>query len=291
MAEASESSKTGFSLERFRYSGDDGWSRGGDGPAPEGDADTVGDDGSGSSPPPSSTRRRRRRGGGGGGGGKSRRLSASSKPELPLLPDRLCSNLLVLLVGLNPGISTSIQGHAYAHASNLFWKLLHESGMTPRICLPYEDELVPQLFSLGLTNIVARPTRSGADLSRQELDRGVEALEQKVSRWRPEVVCLVGKAIGDSLWRVRFRRHRSPRRCHPSSSAGPVVEKFSYGWQHPAIRFGAVEGVWSGARLFVASSTSGLAASLSFREKLSIWTELGDWVRMRREEREAASAT
>ncbi|RDA88900.1 hypothetical protein CP532_5398 [Ophiocordyceps camponoti-leonardi (nom. inval.)] len=189
--------------------------------------------------------------------------------HLPPLPDALAPDLLLLLVGLNPGISTSISGHAYAHPSNLFWKLLHGSGVTPRLCVPAEDALLPQLFSLGLTNLVARPSRSGADLGRTEMDAGVAVLEGKVRRWRPEAVCLVGKGIWDSVARAKM----VPRRT------------FCYGWQD-GCRLGAVEGEWEGAPVFVASSTSGLAASLSPAEKLRIWTELGDWVNKRRAERE-----
>jgi hypothetical protein len=42
---------------------------------------------------------------------------------------------------------------------------------------------------------------------------------------------------------------------------------------------------WKGARIFVATSTSGLAASLRPAEKEAIWKELGDWVVERRKER------
>ncbi|RCI12619.1 hypothetical protein L249_0310 [Ophiocordyceps polyrhachis-furcata BCC 54312] len=191
---------------------------------------------------------------------KPKGQQANGHDRLPLLPDALAPNLVVLLVGLNPGISTSISGHAYAHPSNLFWKLLHASGTTPRLCLPAEDALLPQLFSLGLTNLVARPSRSGADLGRSEMDAGLAVLEAKVGRWRPEAVCLVGKGIWDTVARGKM----IPRTA------------FCYGWQHHC-RLGAVEGGWEGAPVFVASSTSGLAASLSPAEKLRIWTELGDW--------------
>ncbi|RDA92904.1 hypothetical protein CP533_3848 [Ophiocordyceps camponoti-saundersi (nom. inval.)] len=202
---------------------------------------------------------------------KSKRRRREPPNHLPPLPDALAPDLDVLLVGLNPGISTSISGHAYAHPSNLFWKLLHTSGMTPRACSPAEDALLPGLFGLGLTNLVARPSRSGADLGRAEMDAGVSVLEGKVRRWRPRAVCLVGKGIWDSVARAKML----PRR------------DFRYGWQDDdACRLGAVEGEWEGAPVFVASSTSGLAASLSPAEKLRIWTELGDWVKARRAERE-----
>ncbi|KAF4591970.1 G/U mismatch-specific uracil DNA glycosylase [Ophiocordyceps camponoti-floridani] len=124
-------------------------------------------------------------------------------------PPPLAPDLLVLLVGLNPGLATSRSGHAYAHPSNLFWKLLHASGVTPRACTAREDGLLPGLFALGLTNLVARPSRSGAELSRGEMDGGVAVLEDKVRVWRPEVVCLVGKGIWESVRRVWGAKGRS----------------------------------------------------------------------------------
>ena len=47
-------------------------------------------------------------------------------------------------------------------------------------------------------------------------------------------------------------------------------------------------GVWAGARVFVATSTSGLAAGLSLKQKEEIWSELGTWVNRRREETKQA---
>lgn len=199
----------------------------------------------------------------------------STYAHLPLLPDAVAPNLLVLFVGLNPGIQTARTGHAYAHPSNLFWKLLFSSGVTPRPCRADEDRDMPRLFGLGLTNIVPRPSRSGAELSRREMDDGVAALETKARRWRPESVCVVGKSIWESIWRVRH-------------GGRPVGAAFRYGWQDGRENMGVVEGEWSGAPVFVASSTSGLAASLSPAEKQRIWAELGAWVKARRAEREEA---
>ncbi|KAK3300191.1 uracil-DNA glycosylase-like protein [Chaetomium fimeti] len=232
---------------------------------------------------------------------KRARQSATYAPpstyaHLPLLPDAIAPNLLVLFIGLNPGIQTARTGHAYAHPSNRFWHLLHSSGVTPRRCSPTEDRRMPALYSLGLTNIVARPSRNGAELSRAEMDAGVAILEAKVRRWRPEAVCVVGKSIWESLWRVRHGRGIKPA-------------EFRYGWQGPEENMGVLgegvvvqaeeeveEGVvyspdWKGARLFVASSTSGLAATLSAKQKEEIWKQLGDWVVERRVDRAAAAGS
>lgn len=218
----------------------------------------------------------------------------STYAHLPLLPDALAPNLLVFFVGLNPGLQTARTGHSYAHPSNLFWKLLHSSGVTPVPCRADEDRTIPARFALGLTNIVARPSRNGGELSKAEMDEGVAVLEEKARRWRPEVMCIVGKSIWESIWRVRHGR-----------AVGK--DEFAYGWQDERENMGVVsdgdpadvtgedreDGVeyrrdWAGARVFVASSTSGLAATLLPAEKQKIWRELGVWVEKRRAEREAA---
>lgn len=221
---------------------------------------------------------------------KSTYQPPSTYSHLPPLPDALAPNLLVLFCGLNPGVRTAQTGHAYNHPSNLFWKLMYSSGVLPVRCAAEEDRTLPARFRLGLTNIVSRPSRNGAELSRAEMDGGVGALEDKVRRWRPEVVCVVGKSIWESVWRVRHGR---------SMAKGD----FRYGWQDEGENMGRgavaagerLDGVeydeegWAGARVFVSSSTSGLAATLRPEEKERIWRELGSWAQMRRAEREAAT--
>ncbi|KAG8160063.1 hypothetical protein KVR01_010700 [Diaporthe batatas] len=202
--------------------------------------------------------------------------------HLPPLPDALAPNLLALFCGLNPGVRTAQTGHAYNHPSNLFWKLMYSSGVLPVRCTAEEDRSLPERFSLGLTNIVSRPSRNGAELSKAEMDDGVGALEDKVRRWRPEVVVVVGKSIWESVWRVRHGR-------------AVAKHEFRYGWQDEGENMGVgevdeaekIDGVeyrdcWRGARVFVSSSTSGLAATLGPAEKERIWRELGQWVEARR---------
>jgi thymine-DNA glycosylase len=215
----------------------------------------------------------------------------SAYAHLPqVLPDALAPNLILMFCGLNPGVQTATSGHAYAHPSNLFWKLLASSGITPVPCTPAEDGTLPRRFALGLTNIVSRPSRHGGELKNAELDAGVAVLEGKIRRWRPEAVCIVGKSIWESIWRVRHGK--------------PVGKAFKYGWQDEAENLGApkpgedaavedgvrVDPDWRGAKVFVATSTSGLAAGMSRAEKEVIWRELGSWVEQRRVERTASAS-
>ena len=119
-----------------------------------------------------------------------------------------------------------------------------------------------------------RPTRNGGELSKAEMDAGVSVLEAKVAAKRPEVVCLVGKSIWESVWRVRHGR-------------AIKKDEFRYGWQDESENMGCVPGdEWGGAPVFVATTTSGLAATMSIAEKEAVWADLGSWVVRRREERE-----
>lgn len=192
--------------------------------------------------------------------------------------------MFVLFIGLNPGVETARTGHAYAHPTNLFWRLLHGSNITTRLCRAAEYSSLPDF---GFTNIVARPSRNGAELAKQELDAGVSILEDKIRTWRPQVACIVGKSIWESIWRVRHGR-------------GIRKDEFKYGWQDEDERMGCLrtqddaedvaEGVipspdWKGARVFVATSTSGLAATPPLEEKQRIWGELGAWVEQERASR------
>ncbi|KAJ5374546.1 hypothetical protein N7517_006552 [Penicillium concentricum] len=187
-----------------------------------------------------------------------------------LLRDTIPPNLILLLVGVNPGIMTGITGHAYAHPSNLFWKLLYSSGITSIRHIPADTYKLPALYSVGNTNIVERPTRDASMLSRAEMDAGVPVLEAKVAAQRPEVVCLVGKSIWEAVWRVRHGR-------------GIRKEEFRYGWQAETENMGRGHG-WDGAPIFVATTTSGLAAGMKPAEKEAVWAELGSWVVNRRAE-------
>ncbi|KAK9372524.1 uracil-DNA glycosylase-like protein [Lipomyces chichibuensis] len=207
--------------------------------------------------------------------------NGATRSSLPnKLRDSIPHNLILLLVGLNPGIMTGVTGWAYAHPSNLYWKLLHSSAITTIRHPPSDTYRLPELYSVGNTNIVSRPTKNGSQLSRQEMDDGVPILEQKVREKKPEAVAIVGKSIWESIWRVRKGR------------AIPK-EEFHYGWQDESENMGRINSrvgnqvEWNGARVFVTTTTSGLAAGMSPEEKQAIWNVLGNWVKERREQRKS----
>jgi TDG/mug DNA glycosylase family protein len=212
----------------------------------------------------------------------SQYAGASKYAHLSSLVDILEPNLICVFVGTNPGVQTATAGHAYAHPSNHFWRLLHSSGLTDRRLKPKEDRSLPALFCMGNTNIVDRPSKNAAELSKEEMAAGTANLDAKFLKYKPEAVCIVGKGIWESIWRYRY---------------GKSMDKgdFKYGWQDEKHNMGksvdseehtdALGNVWNGARVFVTTSTSGLAASLKPAEKEAIWKPFGEWVQKRREER------
>lgn len=213
---------------------------------------------------------------------KKRKASSYADPSkyahLSPLTDILEPNLICVFVGTNPGVRTAVAGHAYAHPSNHFWKLLHASGLTDRRLKPQEDVTLPALYCMGNTNIVERPSKDAAELSKDETAAGTANLDAKFLKYRPEAVCIVGKGIWEAI--LRYRKAQG--------MTIPKASDFKYGWQDEKYNMGKSVEVsesdreWKGSRVFVATSTSGLAANTKPAEKEAIWKPFGEWVQKRR---------
>lgn len=110
------------------------------------------------------------------------------------IKDHLKENLDLLFVGFNPSIRSGETGHHFANPNNRFWKILHESGLTPRKYDPTEDYKLLEL-GYGMTNIVPRPTKAADEITKEEYKLGREELIKKISDLKPKVVCFVGKGV------------------------------------------------------------------------------------------------
>ncbi len=170
------------------------------------------------------------------------------------LRDVLAPGLRVLFVGINPSLESARVGHHFAGPGNPFWRLLHAAGFTPELLRPSDDRRLPE-FGFGITNLCPRATRTAAELTRREYERGVGELVRKVEATRPTTVALVG---------VTLARIVLPG----SAEAGPGPRLSSF----------------AGERVFVLPNPSGRNAAFpSFESKL-VW-----FVRLREFElREAA---
>jgi thymine-DNA glycosylase len=145
---------------------------------------------------------------------------------------------------------------------------LYSSGITREKHLPEIDKKLPEMYNVGITNLIARPTRCASELSRSEMLLNVDVVESKIREYRPRAVCVVGKGI----WEIIYERKHLGRK---------LGREFVFGWQgEPAGK----EDKWEGAMCFVTPSTSGRVASYSRQFQEGLWAELGEWVKEQRGE-------
>jgi double-stranded uracil-DNA glycosylase len=159
------------------------------------------------------------------------------------VPDVVAPGLDVLFCGINPSLMSAERGHHFARPGNRFWPALHLAGLTPRRLTPDEDrELL--VSGLGVTNLVDRPTRTAAELDREELRAGAAALADLVRLHRPRILAVLG--IG--AYRLAFERPR----------AGPGEQPERVG----------------GVRTWVAPNPSGLNAHVQLPDLARLYGEL-----------------
>lgn len=109
------------------------------------------------------------------------------------LPDLVEPGLKVLFVGTNPGAKSARIGHYFAGASNMFWKLLHESTLTEERLTTELDYKVLE-YGYGLTDVVKRPTRSTTELRRTDGKGAKQRLDNVIEENAPKIVAFIGKA-------------------------------------------------------------------------------------------------
>jgi len=118
-----------------------------------------------------------------------------------MMPDIIAPGLRVLFCGINPSVYSVVVGHHFARPGNRFWKALFNGGFTPHLFAPEEDLTLPN-FGLGITNVASRSSVAAADLSSEELRIGGVELRQKVLRYAPQFLAVLG--IG--AYRVAFNQ-------------------------------------------------------------------------------------
>jgi len=120
------------------------------------------------------------------------------------VPDVIAPELRVLFCAINPGLYSAAVGHHFARPGNRFWPALHAAGLTPRVVDPSEERaLLP--WGYGITNIAPRATAVASELSDAELRAGMPVLVEKVLRYRPRVLAI----LGVSAYRTAFARPKA----------------------------------------------------------------------------------
>lgn len=167
--------------------------------------------------------------------------------------------MLVLFVGINPGLRSAQTGHHFAGHSNRFWKLLHESELVSEPLTYCEDRYLPK-WQLGLTNIIGRCTAGIDVLDPIEYRRGVASLERKIRRYRPPIVALLGVTI----FRMLFSTKEDVK---GPLNLGPTTRQLA------------------GAQIFLLPNPSGRNAHYSYRQMLTAFQVLRDKMEQARKKR------
>ncbi|CAM3944582.1 G/U mismatch-specific DNA glycosylase [Rahnella bruchi] len=109
-----------------------------------------------------------------------------------MISDILAEDLQVVFCGINPGLSSAHKGYPFANGSNRFWKVIHQAGFTGRQLAPQDWQQLKD-FGCGITALVARPTVAASELMRDELRDGGEVLKEKILRYQPRALAILGK--------------------------------------------------------------------------------------------------
>lgn len=173
-----------------------------------------------------------------------------SRPRYRRLRDCIQPGILVLFVGINPGLRSAETGHHFAGHSNRFWKLLHESELVDEALTHREDQRLPE-WRLGLTNIIGRCSPGIDVLDPDEYRQGVATLKRKIRRYQPPILALLGVTIFRTLF-------SSKERSRESIHLGPTCMQLA------------------GARIFLLPNPSGRNAHYTYREMLTGFQSLRD---------------
>ena len=99
----------------------------------------------------------------------------------------IAPRLRVLIVAINPSTRSAGIGYSFSSPSNPFWRLLHESGLTPLQLEPCEEQRLLD-HGIGLVSTVRRATSSAAELSVAERRAGAAHVRRLIEVHEPQLV-------------------------------------------------------------------------------------------------------
>ena len=119
-----------------------------------------------------------------------------------MIQDIIAPDLRVVFCGINPGLSSAHQGFHFANPTNRFWKVIHLAGFTQRQLAPQDEKHLLDT-GCGITALVSRPTVTAAEVTREELRAGGEALEEKILSYQPQSIAILGKQAYTQAFGIR----------------------------------------------------------------------------------------
>ena len=114
---------------------------------------------------------------------------------------KLSRNALIMFVGINPHPGSYVRTVPFSN-NKMFWYILARSGVINeseedlkddiKLKEIYENKLV-QAYNVNFINLVDRPTRGVSEIERGEERPGLARFISAVKRYRPKLICFVGK--------------------------------------------------------------------------------------------------
>lgn len=180
----------------------------------------------------------------------------------PTLPDYLARHLVLVFIGINPGLYSVERGHYFARPTSRFWPAFSRStlsvGIRARLgrdVLTPEDDARLLSFGIGFTDVVKVPSRNAAGLRRAHFQEWAPRLAGRILAYRPVVACFHGIMGYRPFVRYGLRRPETPRRLGAQ-----------------ALRIG-------GTRLFVVPNPSPANAHVGLRDQIAWYDRLAKYVR------------
>jgi TDG/mug DNA glycosylase family protein len=128
--------------------------------------------------------------------GEAMRLPIAPDDLPDVLQDLLQEKLDIVLCGTAVGTASALAGAYYAHPQNKFWKILHQTGLTPEPLQPQQYRELLR-YRIGLTDFVK--THSGMDhqvpLTKLAEDSRAR-LRDSIERFQPRFLAFTSKAGG-----------------------------------------------------------------------------------------------
>ena len=116
-----------------------------------------------------------------------------------VLSDLLQHSLRIVLCGTAAGTTSAAERAYYAHRQNKFWKILHETRLTPQLLQPHQYRSLLQ-HGIGLTDLV----KAGVGMDRATLPKLTAADRARLSQDNRDIPSAVPAFTSKTAGRQKF---------------------------------------------------------------------------------------
>lgn len=114
---------------------------------------------------------------------------------------QISHNTKLLFIGTNPSPGTYRRGVPFSNNKS-FWYLLRDAGIIHEQLSDLKNDKIlkkifltkfTKIYNLGLINLVFRPTKTIAEIKKNEALPGRLRILRAIKKYNPRVVCFIGK--------------------------------------------------------------------------------------------------